>query len=134
MPAILGLCLLVNPYGWRLIEVPPLSNLENHRWQPELSKFGPVTVVISTRKQLVIVMRNGIEIGRSKIGVVGKQPFGNPALDLGSQAIGTVDRGRAADVAGQQLAELSPEGRLAADSVIAVGICLGHTFTHGLQP
>ena len=63
----------------RLIDVPPLSTYENYRWQPELSKFGPVTVVISARKQLVIVMRNGIEIGRSKIGVVGKQAFGNQA-------------------------------------------------------
>ena len=63
----------------QLIDVPPLSNYESFRWQPELSKFGPVTVVISTRNQLVIVMRNGIEIGRSKIGVVGKQPFGNQA-------------------------------------------------------
>jgi hypothetical protein len=63
----------------QIIKVPPLSDYENFRWQPELSKFGPVTLVISTKKQLAIVMRNGIEIGRSKVGVVGKQPFGSQA-------------------------------------------------------
>lgn len=63
----------------QLIDVPPLSAYEDFRWQPEKSKFGPVTLVISTKKQLVIVMRNGIEIGRSKIGVIGKEPFGSQA-------------------------------------------------------
>ncbi len=63
----------------KLISVPPLSIYEDFRWQPELSKFGPVTLVISTKKQLAIAMRNGIEIGRSKIGVVGNQPFGSQA-------------------------------------------------------
>ena len=62
-----------------VIDVPPLSNYEDFRWQPEKSLFGPVTVLISTKNQITIVLRNGIEIGRSKIGVVGKEPFGSQA-------------------------------------------------------
>ena len=60
-------------------EVPPLSMYEDYRWEPLKSLFGPVTVLISTKNQLTIVLRNGIEIGRSKIGVVGKEPFGSQA-------------------------------------------------------
>lgn len=60
-------------------DVPPLSIYEDYRWEPLKSLFGPVTVLISTKNQLVIVLRNGIEIGRSKIGIVGKEPFGSQA-------------------------------------------------------
>jgi hypothetical protein len=41
--------------------------------------FGPVTVLVSTRNQTAIVLRNGIEIGRSKVGVVGTESFGSQA-------------------------------------------------------
>jgi hypothetical protein len=63
----------------RVVEVPPLSNFEAFRWQPEKSLFGPVSVLISTKNQLVIALRNGIEIGRAKIGVLGSEPFGSQA-------------------------------------------------------
>ena len=62
-----------------VVPVAPLSMYEDYRWQPEKSLFGPVTVLISTRNQTVIVLRNGIEIGRSKVGVVGDAPFGSQA-------------------------------------------------------
>ena len=63
----------------KTVPVEPLSMYEDYRWQPEKSLFGPVTVLISTRFQTAIVLRNGIEIGRSKVGVVGGQPFGSQA-------------------------------------------------------
>jgi L,D-transpeptidase catalytic domain len=63
----------------KLRPVEPLSIYEDFRWLPNKSLFGPVTVLISTYNQTVIVLRNGIEIGRSKIGVVGKEPFGSQA-------------------------------------------------------
>ena len=63
----------------KLRPVEPLSIYEDYRWLPNKSLFGPVTVLISTYNQTAIVLRNGIEIGRSKIGVVGKQPFGSQA-------------------------------------------------------
>lgn len=33
-------------------------------WKPELSPFGPVTIVISRADQMMVVLRNGVEIGR----------------------------------------------------------------------
>jgi len=63
----------------RVIPVEPLSVYEDYRWQPEKSLFGPVTVLISTRNNLIVVLRNGIEIGRSKVGVRGTAPFGSKA-------------------------------------------------------
>lgn len=50
--------------------VEPLDRYEDYRWQPEKSPFGPVTVVVSTRQNLAVVLRNGVEIGRSKVGVI----------------------------------------------------------------
>ncbi len=36
------------------------------RWDPELSPTGPLTIIISKRDQAIVVLRNGIEIGRSE--------------------------------------------------------------------
>jgi lipoprotein-anchoring transpeptidase ErfK/SrfK len=57
----------------------PLSNTEISRWSPDRAPTGPVTIVVSTRSKLIIVYRNGIEIGRSRIGV----PKG---FDMGTRA------------------------------------------------
>ena len=43
-----------------------LDNIE-FRWQPELSPTGPLSIVISKSDQRMIVLRNGVEIGRSVI-------------------------------------------------------------------
>ena len=41
---------------------------ETSRWQPEKSPEGPVSIVMSGADQRVIVLRNGIEIGRARAG------------------------------------------------------------------
>jgi len=61
------------------IKAPSLSANEEYRWEPEKSPTGPLTVLISIKDQSIIVLRNGVEIGRARIGVVGSQPFGNQA-------------------------------------------------------
>jgi L,D-transpeptidase catalytic domain len=61
---------------------PRLSWFENYRWNPEKSVEGPVSILISTSDQRAIVMRNGVEIGRSKVGIVGKASFGTQAYVL----------------------------------------------------
>ena len=38
---------------------------QSYRWTPEASPFGPVTVIASKTDQMLVVLRNGIEIGRS---------------------------------------------------------------------
>jgi len=40
---------------------------ETYRWTPDLSSSGPVTIVVSRSDQRILVLRNGVEIGRSRI-------------------------------------------------------------------
>jgi len=44
----------------------PLKNSEEFRWTPELAPSGPVSIIISTKDQTVVVLRNGTEIGRAR--------------------------------------------------------------------
>ena len=44
-----------------------LDKGEKWRWTPEKSPAGPVTIVLSTDSKRVIVYRNGIEIGQSRV-------------------------------------------------------------------
>jgi hypothetical protein len=57
-----------------------LAAHEDMRWTPEKAPTGPLTIVISTRSQRIVVYRNGVEIGRSRIGV-------KPGFDLGTRAL-----------------------------------------------
>ncbi|MFN9498665.1 MAG: L,D-transpeptidase [Erythrobacteraceae bacterium] len=45
----------------------PLGPGESYRWQPELAPTGPLSVVISATDKRVIVLRNGVEIGRARV-------------------------------------------------------------------
>ncbi len=44
----------------------PLGSAQDFSWAPERSPSGPVSIIISTADQAVVVMRNGVEIGRAK--------------------------------------------------------------------
>ena len=55
---------------------PPLAKIEGdeplpleastYSWKPELSPSGPLTIIISKHDQAIVVLRNGVEIGRSE--------------------------------------------------------------------
>ncbi len=47
----------------------PLTETEMAQWMPERATEGPVTIVLTTANKRIIVYRNGIEIGRSRVGV-----------------------------------------------------------------
>jgi hypothetical protein len=53
---------------------------EKWRWQPEKSLEGPVSIMLSAADQRVIVIRNGIEIGRSRV------LFTDPGKPVGTHA------------------------------------------------
>jgi hypothetical protein len=55
---------------------------EDERWQPELSPSGPVSIVLSQASRLIVVYRNGIEIGRARLTVTGDAPLVDHALVL----------------------------------------------------
>ncbi len=57
----------------------PLSDAMT-RWEPAKSPTGPVTVVVSAADQRILVMRNGVEIGRAKIAIE------DPAAPIGTVA------------------------------------------------
>jgi hypothetical protein len=73
-PAILA---PVDPDG-KASDLSRLEPNEPFRWQPEKSLAGPVSVLISRDDARILVMRNGIEIGRAKIGIA------NPTLPFGT--------------------------------------------------
>ena len=57
-----------------------LQTGEKWRWQPETSPDGPVSIMMSATDQRVIVIRNGLEIGRSRIA------FSDPGKPVGTHA------------------------------------------------
>ena len=69
----------------------PLETEELARWWPERSPAGPVTIVLSTANKRLIVYRNGIEIGRSRI----ELPKGFQIGTRAAQFAGRDDSGQA---------------------------------------
>jgi lipoprotein-anchoring transpeptidase ErfK/SrfK len=66
----------VDPDG-KLSDLSRLRPDESFRWHPEKSPEGPVSVLVSRHDARVLVMRNGIEIGRAKIDIADPtRPFG----------------------------------------------------------
>jgi len=65
---------------------PRLSAGEAWRWQPEKAPTGPITVVVSSADRRILVMRNGLEIGRAAITVASpEKPIGTEAFMLKSE-------------------------------------------------
>lgn len=50
---------------------------DSGRWEPNLAPSGPVSIIISARDEKLIVLRNGVEIGRTPITIDG--PVDNTA-------------------------------------------------------
>ena len=44
----------------------PLGDKQEFSWQPQLSPTGPVSIIVSTADQAVVILRNGVEIGRAR--------------------------------------------------------------------
>lgn len=45
----------------------PLAEREPFRWTPDVAPKGPVSLVLSRADQRLVVLRNGIEIGRARV-------------------------------------------------------------------
>jgi hypothetical protein len=64
---------------------PRLPSGDTFRWEPDKSPDGPVTVVVSAADKRVLVLRNGIEIGRAAIAISSpEKPLGTEAYLLKS--------------------------------------------------
>jgi hypothetical protein len=65
--------------------LPRLPEGDTWRWQPEGSTEGPVTIVVSAADRRVLVLRNGVEIGRAAITIESpEKPLGTEAFILAS--------------------------------------------------
>jgi hypothetical protein len=53
--------------GGKAEEHQRLTTDEKYRWNPEKSTTGPVSILVSKSDERIVVLRNGIEIGRSRI-------------------------------------------------------------------
>jgi lipoprotein-anchoring transpeptidase ErfK/SrfK len=53
-----------------------------YTWEPELSKEGPLTIVMSAKEQIAHVLRGGAEIGRVHVDLKGPAPTGTTAYVL----------------------------------------------------
>lgn len=63
-------------------DVPRLSWYQAYRWTPDKSPSGPLTVLASTADARVLVIRNGVEIGRAALKVDAPAPVGTQAWVL----------------------------------------------------
>jgi len=70
----------INPATGAVDADPLLAATQQYRWEPEKSPDGPLSMVLSTADRRLVVMRNGIEIGRSIV------QFGAPGPAPGTHA------------------------------------------------
>jgi hypothetical protein len=106
----------------------PLSDRDqqlHYAWKPERAPDGPMTVLLGTRDRLLLVLRDGVEIGRARVSIAEDVPRGTYAYALHESAPATDGRAQerralswsAITVAGGQdlhpdLRALISEGRL----------------------
>src|SRR6202044_3885822 len=72
----------VRAVGGQAFDRVPFAPTEEERWHPEDSPHGPISIVLSQGSHRVVVYRNGIEIGRSRIVVTGDATLASHALVL----------------------------------------------------
>ena len=65
----------------------PLGQGDAFRWTPEASPSGPVSIIVSTGDQMVVVLRGGTEIGRARASI-GQQASEAQVLTLAKDKIG----------------------------------------------
>ena len=56
----------IDPRTGKDTAVPPLEDGQTFRWQPELAADGPISMVLSSADERIVVYRNGIEIGLAR--------------------------------------------------------------------
>lgn len=85
----------IDPRTGATLDLPPLADGQPYRWQPELSPDGPVSMLMSRGDRQLVVYRNGVEIGRTRVGLPGTGAVtGTHAYVVGK---GTMPGGPAAD-------------------------------------
>lgn len=80
----------VDPRTGELEHEPRLADVEAWRWTPDAAPTGPLSLVLSRADERVVVLRNGVEIGRARVSVANpEQPFGTHAFVAQADAAAT---------------------------------------------
>ena len=112
--------------GWAAAR-EQLRSGQSHSWRPSASPFGPVTIVMSLSDQQVVVLRNGLEIGRARASIPAETP---PARVLERtedsdwayvNVAGQADQAHASAAAILERVRMPPEFRAAIHAVAAPG-------------
>ncbi|OHV10037.1 L,D-transpeptidase [Kushneria phosphatilytica] len=64
----------IDPHTGTSVDTPLLADGHRWRWEPWRSDEGPLSMVLSRSDQLLIVYRNGVEIGRSRVTLQHPEP------------------------------------------------------------
>ena len=73
-----------------LADLHRLLATETFRWEPEKSPEGPVSILLSRQDQRAVVLRNGVEIGRTRVAVRDPdRPIGTHVYVIKAAAAGT---------------------------------------------
>jgi len=95
-----GAVIPVDPVSGASTAILPLADGQPYNWHPERATSGPVSMVLSRSDHTLLVMRNGVEIGRSSVLLRNpqEQKTGTRAYIVGT---GYVPAGAADSPAGQ---------------------------------
>ncbi|MEL1265877.1 L,D-transpeptidase [Pseudoxanthomonas putridarboris] len=61
----------VDPRSGKHPDMPSLADGREYRWTPELAEEGPISLVLSRSDRQLVVLRGGVEIGRSRLALGG---------------------------------------------------------------
>jgi len=81
----------VTAVGGQPVYPTPVDAADDEGWHPDSSPSGPISIVLSQGSQSIVVYRNGLEIGRARMTVVGDVPLVNHALVLTAGASSVPD-------------------------------------------
>ena len=73
-----------------LADLHRLLATETFRWEPQKSPEGPVSILLSRQDQRAVVLRNGVEIGRTRVAIrEPDRPVGTHVYVIKASATGT---------------------------------------------
>ena len=108
---------------------------ESFRWEPDKSPEGPASILLSRADQRVVVLRNGVEIGRARIAIRDpERPFGTHVYVIKAPASGAATPDAGPNWIGVGVVgHLEDEGT-APDPQAVQRIALPETFRVQLEP
>jgi hypothetical protein len=88
----------VDPATGAVEHEPRLADAQDWRWTPEAAPEGPLSLVLSRADQRMVVLRNGVEIGRARVSIADAgRPFGTHTF------VALADAAASGAVAGKRL-------------------------------